>query len=94
MVRIEWNERALEDLNEIREYIARDSKNYANLFVKKIYETAQKLEDFPNIGRIVPEVDISSIREIIFQNYRIVYRTKIDYVEILTIIHGSRILRI
>ena len=57
MVRIEWNERALEDLNEIHDYIARDSKNYANLFVKKLYENAQKLKDFPNIGRIVPEVD-------------------------------------
>lgn len=32
MVRIEWTERSLEDLNEIHEYIARDSKSYANLF--------------------------------------------------------------
>lgn len=94
MVRIEWNERALEDLKEIRKYIARDSINYANLFTKKFYEAVQKLNDFPNIGRIVPEVDISSIREIIFQNYRIIYRNQIDYVEILTIIHGSRLLRI
>lgn len=93
MVRIEWNERALEDLNEIHDYIARDSKNYANLFVKKIYEIVQKLREFPNIGRIVPEIDNPSIREIIFQRYRIVYRNKIDNVEILTIIHGSRLLR-
>lgn len=61
MVRIEWNERALEDLNEIHDYIARDSKNYANLFVKKIYEIVQKLREFPNIGRIVPEIDNPSI---------------------------------
>lgn len=66
MVRIESNERALEDLKEIHEYISRDSKNYANLFVKKIYDVVQKLKDFPSIGRIVPEVDISSVREIIF----------------------------
>jgi len=33
MVRIEWTERSLEDLNEIRDNIARDSKSYANLFV-------------------------------------------------------------
>ena len=39
MVRIEWNERALEDLDYISEYIARDSKNYAILFVKKIYDS-------------------------------------------------------
>ncbi|MHA1150663.1 MAG: type II toxin-antitoxin system RelE/ParE family toxin [Promethearchaeota archaeon] len=59
MVRIEWNERALEDLKDIHEYIARDSKNYANLFIKKIYDSVQKLEDFPNIGRIVPEIKIN-----------------------------------
>jgi plasmid stabilization system protein ParE len=33
MVQIEWTERSLEDLKEIHDYIARDSKNYANLFV-------------------------------------------------------------
>ncbi len=37
MVRIEWTERSLEDLNEIYDYIARDSKSYANLFKKNIY---------------------------------------------------------
>jgi len=94
MVRIEWTDHSLEDLNEIHEYIARDSKNYANLFVKKIYETVQKLKDFPNIGRVVPEGNNPSVREVIFQNYRIIYRKMNNYVEIITIIHGSRLLRI
>lgn len=93
MVRLEWNERALDDLKEIHEYIARDSPNFANLFVKKVYETVQKLKDFPEIGRIVPEMDNPAIRELIFQNYRIIYRNNVENVEILTIIHGSRILR-
>ena len=94
MVRIEWTERSLEDLNEIHSYIARDSKNYANIFVKKIYDTIQKLKIFPNIGRVVPETNNPSIREIIFQNYRIVYRNMIEYIEIITIFHGSRSLKI
>ena len=68
MVQIEWTERSLEDLNEIHDYIAWDSKSYANLFIKKIYNTVQKLKEFPNIGRMVPEVNIPSVREIIFQN--------------------------
>ncbi len=62
MVRIEWNEIALEDLKEIHDYIARDSNNYANLFVKKLYDAVQNLKDFPKIGRIVPETNIPSIR--------------------------------
>jgi len=92
MVQIEWTERALEDLKEIYDYIARDSFNYANLFVKRVYETIQKLKIFSNIGRIVPELNNLSVREIIYQNYRIVYRIKNDYVEIITVIHGSRLL--
>ena len=94
MVRIEWTERSLEDLNEIYDYIARDSKSYATLFIKKIYESIQKLKDFPKIGRIVPEINISTVREIIFQNYRIIYRIMVDYVEIITVIHGNRLLKI
>ncbi|MBN1215662.1 MAG: type II toxin-antitoxin system RelE/ParE family toxin, partial [Candidatus Lokiarchaeota archaeon] len=92
MVQIEWTERSLEDLNEIYDYIARDSKSYATLFIKKIYESIQKLKDFPKIGRIVPEINISTVREIIFQNYRIIYRIMVDYVEVITVIHGSRLL--
>ena len=62
MVRIEWTELSLEDLNEIRDYIARDSKCYANLFVKKLYDAVQKLKELPNISRFVPEVNITSVR--------------------------------
>ena len=94
MVRIEWTERSLQDLNEIHDYIARDSKSYANLFIKKLYNTVQKLQDFPYKGRIVPEVPTLSVREIILQNYRIIYRTLKDHVEIITVFHGSRLLRL
>jgi toxin ParE1/3/4 len=94
MVRIEWTERSLDDLHEIHDYIARDSKSYANLFIKKLYTTVQKLKDFPNMGRIVPEVTIQSVREIILQNYRIIYRITNDFVEIITVFHGSRLLRL
>ena len=59
MVRIEWTEPSLKDLNDIHDYIARDSKSYANLFVKKLYNTVQKLKEFPNIGRFVPEVSLN-----------------------------------
>ena len=94
MVRIEWIERSLEDLNEIHDYIARDSKTYANLFIKKLYDAVQKLKEFPKMGRIVPEINILSVREIIFQNYRIVYRIINNNVEIITIFYGSRLLRL
>ena len=48
------------------------------------------LEKFPEIGRKVPETDDPNIRELIFQNYRIIYRIFNDVVQIIAVIRGSR----
>lgn len=45
---------ALEDVESLAEYIARDFEFYARAFVDKIVDTARKLKDFPFAGRIVP----------------------------------------
>jgi plasmid stabilization system protein ParE len=45
------------------------------------------------MGRGVPEIDRHDIREVIVQNYRIIYRLLPDEVEILTVHHGARPLR-
>jgi plasmid stabilization system protein ParE len=50
------------------------------------------LGQFPEIGRVVPEYNKPEIRELIYRNYRIVYRTKPDFIEIITVFQGSRIL--
>ena len=48
-----------------------------------------RLIDFPQSGRIVPEIGDRSIREIILGNYRIIYRLRSEAVEILTVHHGA-----
>ena len=53
---------------------AKDSKVYAARFIKSLVEAAQKLENTPSMGRIVPELEEYGFREVIYQNYRIVYR--------------------
>ena len=47
---------------------------------------------FPESGRIVPEYNQKDLWEVIFQNYRIVYRIKPDIIEIVTITHGARLM--
>jgi plasmid stabilization system protein ParE len=47
---------------------------------------------FPELGRVVPEYQRPDIRELVFQNYRIVYRVKTDCVEIAAVVHGARLL--
>lgn len=93
MVRIEWTNPALVDLKEIYEFIKRDSKSYAQHFINKIYDKVQYLKDFPKMGRVVPERNDPNLREIIFQNYRIIYRIKTDFIEVLTVLHGSKLLK-
>ncbi len=89
-MKIEWTEPAIEDLRNLHGYIARDSEVYASSFVERIILAAEKLSDFPRLGRVVPEADQENIRELLYQNYRIIYRVESELIEILTILHGHR----
>jgi len=89
-MKIEWTQPALLDLESIRDYISRDSEYYAARFIEKIIEAVEGLENFPNIGRSVPEAEDETIREILLHNYRIMYRVETDRVLVLTVVHGAR----
>ncbi len=88
--KIRWSPRAALNLEEIYEYIAKDSKNYANIFITNILTSIKSIPDFPNKGRIVPEYIDKNLRELIYKNYRVVYRIKNDIIEIVAICHGSK----
>jgi len=83
---------SLQELESIKAYIKRDSEQFARIFIEKILSTIKRLEDFPFIGRIVPEINRQEIRELIYRDYRIIYKCKDNNVIILTVIHGSRLL--
>lgn len=83
---------ALTDLKEIKDYISKNSVYYADVFTKNLTNSIRKLKDFPNIGRIVPEYQNKEIREIIYHSYQIIYKLYDDKINIITVIHGSRIL--
>jgi toxin ParE1/3/4 len=56
MVKIIWSNSALEDIEQISEYISKDSPDRAALFVGRIIDSTDKLTDYPYSGRIIPEV--------------------------------------
>jgi toxin ParE1/3/4 len=89
-LKIKWSPRAASNLEEICNYIAKDSEYYAILFAKKITNIVKAISQFPKSGRIVPEYNDENLRERIYGNYRIVYRLKGDIVEIVAICHGAR----
>jgi len=95
MVKIVWTQRSLTDLKSIAEYISKDSLRYASLTLQRILDVTKYIETNPRIGRMVPEIGKNDkIREIIFGNYRIIYKiTSLQSVHILTVHHSSRRLR-
>ena len=91
MAEIVWTDQSVADLKDIFDYISKDSKRYAEIQVKRIKTKTRILKAQPESGRIVPELGILQIREIIEGNYRIVYRLQDPkLIEILTIHHSAR----
>ena len=91
MAKIVWTDLSVFDLKEIFVYISKDSRRYAENQVKRIKARTSILKTRPQTGRIVPELEIKEIRELIEGNYRIIYRVlDNELVEILTIHHSSR----
>jgi plasmid stabilization system protein ParE len=68
-----WSQRARLDLLTIGDFIARDKPQAAATLVGRILDAVERTALFPTSGRIVPEIDRTNIREIILENYRIVY---------------------
>ena len=89
-MKVVWSEPAIEDLQAIRDYIARDSEHYASRFVTRLLETVDLLQNSPELGQMVLELEHDDIRQIVYLNYRILYRREAQRVLILAIIHASR----
>jgi addiction module RelE/StbE family toxin len=94
VTRITWAPQAIEDIQAIRAYVARDSAHYAELLVERLVSAVTRLENNPLSGRVVPEVGDESLREIIHGSYRIVYRVGPALVEVVTVFHGAQLFRI
>jgi plasmid stabilization system protein ParE len=90
--KIIWTDDGIKSFEDIVQYIANDSTYYASEFAKMILSSIENLAEFPRAGRIVPEYKNPNLREIIYQNYRIVYKISGNAIYLLLVIHGSRLL--
>jgi plasmid stabilization system protein ParE len=85
-----WAPSALDDIESVAEYIARDSVDHAALFIARLIEATDRLAQFPLSGRIIPELGDRDCRELIYGCYRIMYRIEGDAVWITGVVHGAR----
>jgi len=85
-----WTLPAKHDLKKIYDYIAEDSKYYALKVSQEFVVKSEALLDFPEMGRVVPEIEDPNIRELIIYSYRLIYEVSSSRVEILAIIHSKQ----
>jgi len=93
-MKIIWSPLAIDRASEIAEYIALDKLSAAEKWISTLFSKAEKLASSSKIGRVVPEIGDEQFREMIYGNYRIIYRIEKKQVSILTIRHGKQILPI
>ncbi len=92
-LKILWTKEALTKLQEIEEYISKDNPIIAVKFIDKLISISGTLVETPKKGRVVPELAIENIREILHRNYRIVYIIKETSIDILTVFERHKLFR-
>ena len=93
MVIVKWTNFAIQNLNDIGDYIEQDSCWQAAFVVNYLFDSVDILEHYPFIGRMVPEFQDKTVRELIRLRYRIVYLVlNEERIDILTVHHSARLL--
>jgi plasmid stabilization system protein ParE len=92
MARVIWSEPALEHLQEIHAWIAQTSRDNASQMIERIIDATDRLVDFPESGRTLPERPGGPYRELIGRPYRVIYRLSEGNrdAEIVAVVHAHR----
>ncbi|RUR32448.1 type II toxin-antitoxin system RelE/ParE family toxin [Vreelandella andesensis] len=93
MAEVIWAEPALQELDSVAEYIALDNPAAASRLVQEVFDKTERLKDFPQSGRIPPELPDSVYREVVVSPCRIFYRQEGEHVFILYVMREERRLR-
>lgn len=77
-------------LDDALAYIAQDSRPAAERLLIQALQAASSLDALSERGRVVPEFDEPTVRELFVQRYRLLYEVTPDEVQILAFVHGAR----
>ncbi len=91
-MRIAWSSLAKKRVTEYGDYIAEDNPDAAGKWVTEIIEAVERLKEFPEQGRVVPEAPRADVREIFHMSHRIVYRIEPRRIIILTVRHSRQLM--
>jgi len=91
-MKIVWSPVAIDRVSEIAGYIAQDNKAAAENWIETVFQRVEQLKRFPESGHVVSETDNKTLKELIYGNYRIIYRFEEKRISILTVRHGKQIM--
>jgi len=94
MARLIWTEPALQDLEQIADYIALDDHTAAKKLVCTAFKKAELLQDFPEMCPCPHDMPDSRYRHLVVKPLRIFYRVEGDAVFIVYVMRSERLLRI
>ncbi|HWQ69585.1 MAG TPA: type II toxin-antitoxin system RelE/ParE family toxin, partial [Patescibacteria group bacterium] len=85
-----WTPSAQAALDGALEYIAQESLEGAQRVLHATLDLATSLETLSERGRIAPELDDPSVREVFVYSYRLIYEVRGSEVRIVAFLHGAR----
>ncbi|GAB4253277.1 MAG: type II toxin-antitoxin system RelE/ParE family toxin [Thermoleophilia bacterium] len=90
--RVTFAESAVQDLEGIRDwYASRLAADVGDRLVRDVIRRVEQLAEFPESGRIVPEFEVSWLRELIRPPFRIVYRVDDEQVRVVRVWRSERL---
>ena len=89
-----WSPRAIRQIDDLADYIAKSSGHYPAIVVKRIFGRMASVPDQPGQGRRVPEYDgPREYREVFVHSWRIIYRVDAESLVVVAVVHGARLLK-
>jgi len=90
MARVIWTASALDDIDKIADFVAKDSAHAAAKLVERLLARSEQLERFPFSGSVVNELKHEAYRELIVGTFRMIYRVADDICHIVWVVHASQ----
>lgn len=92
---ISFAESAVADLEDIRAwYAGLEVPEVGERLVRAVVSQVERLAEFPESGRVVPEFGVARLREIIHPPFRIVYRLDDGRVRVVRVWRSERLLEV
>jgi toxin ParE1/3/4 len=91
-MKLVWSPLAVKRALEAKAYIAADNPIAADKWASGLVSAVSKLKRHPKLGRLVPEIGLEEYRELVYGNYRVVYRISASTIFVLTVGHFSRLM--